>query len=86
MHLCAAKYKPPGECRQKGVDAPVSAVRFSVSISGVNVRKRRMLCVYIRNNLGESGLHAYRLATPNLSWETNLNTNIGLDLVSGTIV
>ena len=33
----------------------------------------------IRNNLGESGLHAYRLATPNLSWETNLNTNIGLD-------
>ena len=45
MHLCAAKYKPPGECRQKGVDAPVSAVRFSVSISGVNVRKRRMLCV-----------------------------------------
>ena len=23
----------------------------------------------IRNNLGESGLHAYRLATPNLSWE-----------------
>ena len=33
----------------------------------------------IRNNHGESGLHAYRLATPNLSWETNLNTNIGLD-------
>ncbi len=33
----------------------------------------------IRNNLGESGLHAYRLATPNLSWETNLNANIGLD-------
>lgn len=24
-------------------------------------------------------MHAYRLATPNLSWETNLNTNIGLD-------
>ena len=45
----------------------------------------------IRNNLGESGLHAYRLATPNLSWETNLNTNIGLDFgfwnnrLSGTI-
>lgn len=33
----------------------------------------------IRNNHGESGLHAYRLATPNLSWETNLNTNIGID-------
>ena len=33
----------------------------------------------IRNNLGESGVHAYRLATPNLSWETNLNTNIGVD-------
>lgn len=45
----------------------------------------------IRNNLGESGLHAYRLATPNLSWETNLNSNIGLDFglwnnrVSGSI-
>lgn len=33
----------------------------------------------IKNNLGESGLHASRLATPNLSWETNLNLNIGLD-------
>lgn len=33
----------------------------------------------INNNLGESGLHAYRLATPNLTWETNLNTNVGLD-------
>ena len=33
----------------------------------------------IQNNLGESGLHASRLATPNLSWETNLNLNIGLD-------
>ena len=36
-------------------------------------------------------MHAYRLATPNLSWETNLNTNIGLDFgfwnnrLSGTI-
>jgi len=45
----------------------------------------------IRNNLGESGLHASRLATPDLSWETNLNTNIGLDFgfwnnrLSGTI-
>jgi TonB-linked SusC/RagA family outer membrane protein len=33
----------------------------------------------IQNNLGESGLRASRLATPNLSWETNLNLNIGLD-------
>ncbi|MBD8388683.1 TonB-dependent receptor [Dysgonomonas sp. BGC7] len=33
----------------------------------------------IQNNLGESGLIASRLATPNLSWETNLNLNIGLD-------
>lgn len=33
----------------------------------------------IRNNLGESGLIASRLATPNLTWETNLNLNIGLD-------
>jgi TonB-linked SusC/RagA family outer membrane protein len=33
----------------------------------------------IQNNLGESGLRATRLATPNLSWETNLNLNIGLD-------
>lgn len=30
-------------------------------------------------NLGESGLRASRLATPNLTWETNLNLNIGLD-------
>lgn len=28
---------------------------------------------------GESTLHASRLETPNLSWETNLNLNIGLD-------
>lgn len=33
----------------------------------------------IYNNLGESGLRASRLATPNLTWETNLNLNIGLD-------
>ncbi|SFI84258.1 SusC/RagA family TonB-linked outer membrane protein [Myroides guanonis] len=33
----------------------------------------------IQNNLGESGLIASRLATPNLTWETNLNLNIGLD-------
>lgn len=33
----------------------------------------------IKNNLGESGLVASRLATPKLSWETNLNLNIGLD-------
>jgi TonB-linked SusC/RagA family outer membrane protein len=33
----------------------------------------------IQNNLGESGLRASRLGTPNLSWETNLNLNIGLD-------
>ena len=33
----------------------------------------------IRNNLGESGVVASRLATPNLSWETNLNLNIALD-------
>jgi len=33
----------------------------------------------IQNNLGESGLIASRLATPELSWETNLNLNIGLD-------
>ena len=41
--------------------------------------------------LGESTLHASRLATPDLSWETNLNTNVGLDFgfwnnrLSGTI-
>lgn len=28
---------------------------------------------------GEATLHASRLATPNLTWETNLNTNIGVD-------
>lgn len=33
----------------------------------------------IYNNLGESGLYAARLATPELSWESNLNLNIGLD-------
>lgn len=33
----------------------------------------------IYNNLGESGLVASRLETPELSWETNLNLNIGLD-------
>ncbi len=41
--------------------------------------------------LGESSLHAARLATPDLSWETNLNFNVGLDFgflnnrISGTI-
>lgn len=34
----------------------------------------------IYNNLGESGLAASRLETPKLSWETNMNLNIGLDL------
>lgn len=29
--------------------------------------------------LGESTLHASRLETPDLSWETNLNFNVGLD-------
>ena len=29
--------------------------------------------------LGETTLHTSRLATPDLSWETNLNFNIGLD-------
>lgn len=29
--------------------------------------------------LGESTLHASRLGTPDLSWETNLNLNVGLD-------
>ena len=33
----------------------------------------------IRNNLGESGAIATRLATPNLSWETNYNFNVALD-------
>jgi TonB-linked SusC/RagA family outer membrane protein len=33
----------------------------------------------IYNNLGESGLRPSRLETPDLTWETNLNTNIGLD-------
>lgn len=33
----------------------------------------------IANNLGKSGLIASRLATPNLTWETNLNLNIALD-------
>lgn len=28
---------------------------------------------------GENSLHASRMATPELTWETNLNTNIGLD-------
>lgn len=33
----------------------------------------------IANNLGYSGLVASRLATPNLTWETNLNLNIAVD-------
>lgn len=33
----------------------------------------------IGSSLGESTLHASRLETPDLSWETNLNLNIGLD-------
>ncbi|MDR0893391.1 MAG: TonB-dependent receptor [Mediterranea sp.] len=33
----------------------------------------------IGSMLGENSLHMSRLATPNLSWETNLNLNIGLD-------
>lgn len=33
----------------------------------------------ISNNLGNSGLRASRLATPNLTWETNLHFNVGLD-------
>lgn len=33
----------------------------------------------ISNNLGNSGLVASTLATPELHWETNLNFNIGLD-------
>lgn len=33
----------------------------------------------IANNLGESGIVASRLGTPNLTWETNYNLNIALD-------
>ncbi|AJH16450.1 SusC/RagA family TonB-linked outer membrane protein [Myroides profundi] len=33
----------------------------------------------IYNNLGESGLYASRIGTPDLSWESNLNLNIGVD-------
>lgn len=33
----------------------------------------------ISNNLGNSGLIASQLATPDLTWETNYNFNIGLD-------
>ena len=33
----------------------------------------------IANNLGESGVVASRLATPDLTWEKNLNLNIALD-------
>lgn len=33
----------------------------------------------INTMLGEPALRASRLATPDLSWETNLNSNIGLD-------
>ncbi len=33
----------------------------------------------IANNLGESGVVASRLGTPNLTWEKNLNLNIALD-------
>lgn len=33
----------------------------------------------IQNNLGESGLVTKRLPTPDLSWETNLNLNLGVD-------
>lgn len=33
----------------------------------------------IHNNLGQSGLIGSRLATPDLSWETNYNFNVGLD-------
>lgn len=45
----------------------------------------------IYNNLGQSGLRASRLATPELSWETNLNLNVGVDFglwnnrLSGTV-
>ena len=41
--------------------------------------------------LGETTLHTSRLATPDLSWETNLNFNIGLDFgffnnrINGTV-
>lgn len=40
---------------------------------------------------GENALHASRMATPELTWETNLNTNVGLDFsffgdrLSGTV-
>lgn len=33
----------------------------------------------IGSSFGESTLHASRLETPELSWETNLNLNVGLD-------
>lgn len=33
----------------------------------------------IDSSFGESTLHASRLETPELSWETNLNLNVGLD-------
>ncbi|MBQ8463848.1 MAG: TonB-dependent receptor [Prevotella sp.] len=33
----------------------------------------------VNNNLGNSGLRASRLATPDLTWETNLHFNVGLD-------
>lgn len=45
----------------------------------------------INKVLGEPGFVTSRLETPNLSWETNLNTNIGLDFgffnnrLSGTV-
>lgn len=45
----------------------------------------------IQNNLGDPGLVTSRLGTEDLSWETNLNMNIGLDFgffnerLSGTI-
>ena len=45
----------------------------------------------IYNNLGNSGLVASRLGTPNVSWETNMNLNVGFDFgifnnrLSGTV-
>jgi len=33
----------------------------------------------VSNNLGNSGLRASRLATPDLTWETNLQFNVGFD-------
>ncbi len=45
----------------------------------------------INNNLGNGGVIASRLPTPDLKWESNLNANIGLDFgifnnrISGTI-